>query len=33
MARVDLLHGRQLHHLFYNLDAAVGKKGLNGKMT
>ena len=31
MARVDLLHGRQLHHLFYNVDAAVGKGAPNRK--
>ena len=31
MARVDLLHGRQLHHLFYNVDAAVGKDAPNRK--
>ena len=29
MARVDLLHGRQLHHLVYNIDAAVGKGAPN----
>lgn len=31
MARVDLLHGRQLRHLFYNVDAAVGKNAPNRK--
>ena len=31
MARVDLLHGRQLQHLFYNVDAAVGKDAPNRK--
>ena len=30
MAKVDLLHGR-LHHLFYNVDAAVGKNAPNRK--
>jgi len=31
MARVDLLHGRGLQHLFYNVDAAVGKNAPNRK--
>ena len=31
MAKVDLLHGRTLHHLFYNLDAAVGTNAPNRK--
>ena len=31
MPKVDLLHGRGLQHLFYNLDAAVGKNAPNRK--
>ena len=33
MARVDLLHGRLLHHLFYNVDAAVRKNAPIKKKT
>lgn len=31
MAKADLLHGRLLYHLFYNLDAAVGTNAPNRK--